>query len=89
MSVNDGGPAFPFDEKEGDGTHYHSHGGMALRDWFAGQALAGFCANPSGPHRLDPEIGFGLVDCDTCDVADYAYDLADAMLAARKVGARP
>ena len=33
-TINDGGPAFP--------RHaYDGHDGMTLRDWFAGQALAG------------------------------------------------
>lgn len=40
-TIDDGGPAFPFDEKESTGAHYYSHAGMSLRDWFAGQALAG------------------------------------------------
>lgn len=32
-------PAFPFEEKNSDGTHYHSYRGMTLRDYFAAQAL--------------------------------------------------
>lgn len=46
-----------------------SHG-MTLRDWFAGQALAGFmaCENTSAPWY---------------DWAGNAYRMADAMLAAR------
>jgi len=44
---------------------------LSLRDWFAGQALAGFLANTesSGTFR---------------DMADDAYKFADAMLAARE-----
>ncbi|MBL4940348.1 MAG: hypothetical protein JKY81_01645 [Colwellia sp.] len=42
---------------------------MSLRDYFAGQALAGFCANRD---LLDPE-----------DVSQWSYGHADAMLAAR------
>lgn len=39
----DGGPAFPRDETErNEGCR-----GMSLRDYFAGQALAGICANPT------------------------------------------
>lgn len=45
--------------------------GMSLRDWFAGQALAGYFANPSTPHR-------NAEDC-----ADYMYRVADAMLKER------
>lgn len=45
--------------------------GISLRDWFAGQALAGFCAADVMPSK--PEL-----------VAIDAYELADAMLAARE-----
>jgi len=48
-----------------------SHSGMTLRDWFAGQALSGFMS--AKPMMFDPEQD-----------AKYFYDLADAMLAARK-----
>lgn len=41
-----------------------------LRDWFAGQALAGLAANGSGPPNEHD--------------ARLAYELADAMLLARK-----
>ena len=44
--------------------------GMTLRDYFAGQALAGLCANPGG-------------DCDAETMANVSYSLADAMLKAR------
>lgn len=46
-----------------------------LRDRFAGQALAGLCANP------------GFNDNDNEEFAAIAYETADAMLAARKGGA--
>ena len=59
--VNDGGPAFP-------GGRAHS---MTLRDWFAGQALAGMLANP---HTWTEE-----------DLEGAAYRYADAMLRAREV----
>jgi hypothetical protein len=45
--------------------------GMTLRDWFAGQVLAGICA--------DPEWGD-----DPTHLASFSYTLADAMLAARE-----
>jgi hypothetical protein len=66
--INDGGPAFP----PGDG----SENGMTLRDYFAGQALAGQLAfSPSDPFKKyhQPE-----------EVASACYRFADAMLAARK-----
>lgn len=65
---NDGGPAFPTPCNE-YGEHSAS---MSLRDWFAGQALAGLCAH-DGTH------GVHCVKTTT----DRAYEVADAMLAAR------
>lgn len=61
-------PAFPvpanIDVPCGD------HLGMTLRDYFAGQALAGFCANlHNSPHGFDAEI--------------EAYRIADVMLEER------
>ena len=68
---NDGGAAFP--------VMYVSEG-MTLRDYFAGQALAGICAplyDDESPtiwkHR---------------EFAKGAYMFADAMLAARKEGSK-
>ena len=67
--INNGGPAFP--------AHWNGvqppQQGMTLRDWFAGQALAGMMAsrNPTSP-RFHPD-----------DDAEYVYAVADAMLKAR------
>jgi len=61
---DDGGPAFPYP----NGEFNAGHAGMNLRDWFAGQALAGLAP-------CFEEYG---------DVAGHAYRLADAMLEARK-----
>lgn len=52
-----GGPAFPQGGK----------GGMSLRDWFAGQALAGMLANVES----------------YCDDCQAAYEIADRMIAER------
>lgn len=63
----DGGPAFPCGPENSD------HPGMSLRDFFAGQAIA----------------GLGLTDEETDSwggVAAYAYGLADAMLKERRDG---
>jgi hypothetical protein len=59
---SDGGSAFPFSEDIHEGNP-----GMALRDWFAGQALAGLCAKAGEawkPHEL----------------ANMAYQIANAMI---------
>lgn len=64
---NDGGSAFPRDD-------FHSGvPGMSLRDWFAGQAMAGWLAS------FGPDAG-----CRASGVADFAYEIADAMLVARE-----
>lgn len=70
MEEKSGGPAFPFSAEYG---HPAAHGGMTLRDWFAGQALAGI----AGPGGGD---GFSLSPYDS---ANWAFEYADAMLAER------
>lgn len=75
---DDGGPAFPVpiaSHASGD-TVPAFDWGMSLRDFFAGQVAAGMAAFSGtagvsyGPH----------------DIAGRAYEVADAMLAARKGG---
>lgn len=68
----DGGPAFPvsgfvnpFDQR----MERWPVDGMSLRDWFAGMALAGMCAN-GNENSWPPN-------------AEGAYKFADAMLAER------
>ena len=67
--INDGGPAFPSD----NGVKHDS--GMTLRDWFAGQALAGLYGSEEiQEHEWGNET-----------IAHFCYDMADAMLKAREV----
>lgn len=68
---NDGGPAFPHDNQEMGDRHRIAQPGMSLRDWFAGQALAGMLADSNVTGTYDK-------------LASAAYDMADAMLAARR-----
>lgn len=72
MVTKDGGPAFPTAEvRDLDGNVKWTPGwGMSLRDWFAGQALAGILAD----HTTNPT---------TDAAAGHAYRFADAMLAER------
>jgi hypothetical protein len=66
--TNNGGPAFPWAP---DGPNYQKYSGMRLRDWFAGQALAGLMAsnfNKEGSKTL----------------ALLSYEQADAMIAVRE-----
>ena len=65
---NDGGPAFPSADM-GNGII----GGMSIRDYFAGQALVGYC------HSLK----FRGATSDE-QLAKYSFDLADEMLAERE-----
>jgi hypothetical protein len=72
---HDGGPAFPQSDLSGYGIGpaERSNGGMTLRDWFAGQAIMGLCADPSNHELFDSHD----------DAAKSAYFIADAMIAAR------
>ncbi len=69
--INDGGPAFPFREQDGEGG-YQRFPGMFLRDYFAAAALTGMLSDPDA----------GKVDWK--DLTEEAYEAADAMLAARE-----
>jgi hypothetical protein len=71
--INNGGSAFPepFVPKS-SGLSINMHPGMSLRDWFAGQALAGLCNGARGTGWRKAEL------------AKDAFAFADAMLAARE-----
>lgn len=73
--MKDGGPAFPCPSTVYDpDTHAEFDAkdwGMSLRDYFAGQALAGIYANPESRHTYE-------------EAATVAYRTADAMIAARE-----
>jgi hypothetical protein len=73
----DGGPAFPQHDLSayGIGPCEDGNTGMTLRDWFAGQALAGVCANHAWGDNFRPS--------DAEHNARAAYACADAMLKAR------
>jgi hypothetical protein len=77
-TIDDGGPAFPIVT-----TETNEHGlvfpfvtpGVSRREWFAGQALASYLANPEG-WRAKPDI-----------IARDCYAIADAFIARGKAGA--
>lgn len=73
----DGGPAFPF--VEGLAGYEHNKHGMTLRDYFAGQALAGIMANI---HNLDKSDYLRMKGKEI--VSAMSYQIADAMLAERE-----
>ena len=92
---DDGGPAFPHTvEYRGETSGgVIPHGGLSLRDWFAGMALPEairLCAKAdkeSGPTNTTQEyINMAVADDDDINTleARLAYAMADAMLAARK-----
>jgi hypothetical protein len=74
--TGDGGSAFPHNvygvNACGERVVRWTEGGMSLRDWFAGRALAVLA---DSTHVCCPK-----------DSASYAYSVADAMLAERAKG---
>ena len=77
--TRDGWPAFP---QASTGFHgLDIAGGMTLRDWFAGRALAGLTANMERCKAIVAPND----DQQTADrkIAEQAYRHADAMLRAR------
>ncbi len=87
MSKDNGGPAFPVEIRntteesftgcmgeEVKPNSFSIYSGISVRDYFAAKAMQGICAHPDTWGRQTNEI------------AQAAYELADAMLAA---GAKP
>lgn len=91
--INNGGPAFPGKslvrrkvELGGEvrtTLFDHEHAGMTLRDYFAAKALQGLCANSNFLEGADR-----YAQATELTVAKAAYELADAMIAAREGGAK-
>jgi hypothetical protein len=71
-------------KEDTDKTWMEVHGGYArdktLRDEFAGLAMQGMFANPEDIHRADEETYEEYV----AEIGRCAYQMADAMLAARE-----
>jgi hypothetical protein len=64
-------PAFPnVSIRTKEGTEIYGDSGMSLRDYMAAKAMQGMLADPSTPEIMD--------------IAGAAYEVADAMLAARE-----
>lgn len=84
--IEDGGPALQTFRQHALGRVEEVHPGMSLRDWFAGQALAGLYANRD--LQLATLHDYGQLnngDFNAC-MARQAYEQADAMIAASKAG---
>ncbi len=65
-------PGMEYDDTAGQRYHY----GMELRDWFAGQALQGLLSHDENSYSTSQWV--------FSDFAKYSYELADAMMEARK-----
>jgi hypothetical protein len=74
--INDGGPAFPLQDWDECIQTHRTETGMALRDWFAGQALTGFTANP----RMIDSRSTSTLEI----VSEWSFEAADAMIKARR-----
>jgi hypothetical protein len=71
--INDGGPAFPSTiQYFPDDKNANEEQGMTLRQYYAGQALAGLASYVTKGATFD-------------DIAKDAYAIADAMIKAREV----
>ena len=88
MRINDGGPAFPvpgflspMETSEALAYDNKPQVGMTLRDWFAGQALAGEMASQSAS---DGTWTVQAVENGFDDCAAKLYLIADKMIAARE-----
>ena len=68
--INDGGPAYPHRWLNGDGCTDIIARGLSIRQWYAGQALAGIYQREIGRTTRSPKR-----------MAQKAFDLADAMIA--------
>jgi len=88
--IDDGGPVHPgqwvdFQPTTGEQVVREQWTGISLRDWFAGQALAGMGCQWERIEKY-------LIDAPACRVREFmawaAYQQADAMIAARKEGAK-
>ena len=88
MAIKNGGPAFPEGERWtttdlAGAVSEHSKGplrrGMSLRDYFAGQALAGW----GEVHHEIATVLRGGPYYRATGMAEAAYEIADAMLAQR------
>jgi hypothetical protein len=79
--INDGGPAFPLPvSTDGSAACWNQHGGLSVRQWYAGQALAGFTAQVDNRACRPDEHEQKLKEWAASDAA-YCFSLADAMIA--------
>jgi hypothetical protein len=73
MNTNTGGPAFPFEYFDEQLQRARVMHGMTLRDYFAAKAMQGLLAGLTSTTVWSQD-----------EVAETAYNVADAMLRARE-----
>jgi len=71
--VKTGGPAFPTENEAQTGCSTWRYEGMTLRDYFAAKTMQGMLSSGNLPKTISD-----------ADIAECAYNLADAMLKARE-----
>jgi hypothetical protein len=76
-NTNTGGPAFPYEERNGEGNPVRDYFGMTLRDYFAAKAMQSAYLHFSA----DADVAKHWT---TEGIAESAYAMADAMLEARE-----
>lgn len=79
MTEKNGGSAFPWDERNDDGSYFCTHEGMSLRDYFAAKAMSTLIET-----MANAAMG-GATHPGKNAIAKFAYEYADAMLKAREV----
>ena len=62
--------AFPMHERD------DALKGMTLRQYYAGMAMQGLLANPSGPIQQRPDTGWGYTNCKMSDTAQLCKEIA-------------
>ena len=71
MSIDNGGPAFPTENGRQVGPDAYHYEGISTRDYFAAKAMASILNQPEWE------------EMQLKDVASWAYEYADAMIAER------
>jgi len=72
-NIETGGPAFPVTLMEGQTLGDGTANGMTMRDYAAIKAMAAMLSSPNCPIQVD-----------NSELANISYEVADAMLEARK-----
>jgi len=95
--IDDGGPAFPLGVAMTRNVNHdpvmidssdRCGGGMSLRDYFAGKALAGYLVDNEPGSLVNPSFQAPNETFDLATkIARRCYAFADAMIVARKGGA--